>query len=170
MKRTKISNKFFITITIASVLVLLISIFISFKIMRGIKKDNYNNIKTNLSSLIDQQVAAKMETGLTNAVVVASNADILLAISENDKDLAYEVLRDIEKKYKSFTHFKDIKVHIHTEDMHSFLRSWDRNHNGDDLSSFRHTIQKVKETKEPVTAIEVGGSRDHIKGYCPCCG
>lgn len=156
MIKKKIANKFFITITLASLVVLAVSLLISFKVMNDIKKDNYKAIKEELDKLVSLEVEAKMETGLTNAVAVASNADILLSISENDKDFAYEILNDIKKKYQNFTEFKNIKVHIHTPDIRSFLRSWDRDNNGDDLSSFRHTIHRVKKTKEPVTAIEVG--------------
>ncbi|MCK5110257.1 MAG: response regulator [Arcobacteraceae bacterium] len=156
MNKTKISNKFFITISLVTLAVLVISVLISFKVMDEIKIDNYKLINKNALTTLDNKLAAKMEVGITNAVSVASNADILLAISENDKDLAYEVLTDIIKKYQKFTEFKNVKVHIHTADVKSFLRSWLREKNGDDLSSFRHTINEVKKIKEPVSAIEVG--------------
>ena len=156
MNTTKISNKFFITISLATLAVLIISVLISLKIMSDIKDDNYNSIRNEMLSILQNKINSKMEVGITNAVSVASNADILLAIAENDKDLAYEVITDIIKKYQNFTEFKNVKVHIHTADEKSFLRSWARDKNGDDLSSFRHTINHVKKTQEPLSSIEVG--------------
>ena len=156
MNKTKISNKFFLTISLVALAVLIVSILVSFKIMNEIKVDNYKSINKDILTNLNNKLDAKMEVGITNAVAVASNADILLAISENDKDLAYEVLTDIIKKYQSFTELKNVKVHIHTADVKSFLRSWLREKNNDDLSKFRHTINEVKKTKEPLSAVEVG--------------
>jgi signal transduction histidine kinase/CheY-like chemotaxis protein len=156
MIKNKIAHKFITTIVTASLVVLIIAIAMSFKVKSDIARDNYDIIQGNLAIMLLNEINAKKQAGITNAIAVASNAEILLALSENDKDLAYEILKDIEKKYQKFTEFKNIKVHIHTDEVKSFLRSWDREKNGDDLSSFRHTINKVKKTKTPLSAIEIG--------------
>ena len=156
INKTKISNKFFVAIALSTLVVLLVSFLITFKIMSDIKTDTYKLIKNELVTLLDDNINSKMKMGITNAISVASNADIVMAVNKNDKDLAYEVLSDILNKYKKYTAFKSPKIHIHTADVKSFLRSWIKEKNGDDLSGFRYSIKEVKKTQKPLTAIEVG--------------
>ena len=167
INKTKISNKFFTAIALSTLAVLLVSFLITFKIMSDIKIDTYKLIKDELVALLDDNVNAKMEVGITNALSVASNADMVMAVYENDKDLAYEVLTDILRKYKSYTEFKSPKIHIHTVEVKSFLRSWEREKNGDDLSSFRHSINKVKKIQKPLSAIEVGRAGLVLRSIVP---
>ena len=69
--------------------------------------------------------------------------------------------------YYESTDYKNIKIHIHTKDVKSYLRHWNPQKFGDDLTSFRHTINKVKETKKPLEAIEVGVAGMVIRGLSP---
>ena len=156
MTKTKISNKLYTTIATYSLVVLLISLVATFKIMSDIKTDTHLFIKDNLSTLLQSKIDAKMNNGITNAVSIARNPNILKAINNNDKELAYKTFQELKKYYKQYTKLDSAKVHIHTADVRSFLRTWIKKKNGDELSSFRHTINYVKNTKESLQAIEVG--------------
>ncbi len=68
---------------------------------------------------------------------------------------------------KEFTKFKNIKVHVHTKDNHSFLRIWKLDKYGDDLSSFRHSIVKVNQTKQAVNTFELGKAGLSLRSVVP---
>ena len=68
---------------------------------------------------------------------------------------------------KESTPFKNIKVHIHTRDNKSFVRSWLPEKFGDDLSSFRHSVVHVNSKKEIVNTFEVGKAGLSIRSVVP---
>jgi methyl-accepting chemotaxis protein len=94
--------------------------------------------------------------GITNAIYIADNAQIRKALIENNRAVAIKELQVIFDNFKKSTKIKNLKVHIHTADLKSFVRSWKLDKFGDDLSGFRQTIVKVKMTRQPVFDFEVG--------------
>jgi methyl-accepting chemotaxis protein len=69
--------------------------------------------------------------------------------------------------YRKSTNFKNIKVHIHTQDTKSFVRSWKTDRYGDDLSNFRKSLLDVKSTLKSKVLYEVGVSGLFIRGIVP---
>ena len=51
--------------------------------------------------------------------------------------------------------------------MHSFLRAWKPKKFGDDLSGFRKTIVSVKNTQQPIVAVELGRAGLVLRGLAP---
>lgn len=94
--------------------------------------------------------------GVTNAIYIADNTRIRKALIENNRAIAIKALQVILDNFKKRTKIKNMKVHIHTADLRSFVRSWKLDKFGDDLSGFRKTIVKVKESRQPVFDFEVG--------------
>jgi len=94
--------------------------------------------------------------GVSNAIFIADNSRIKSALLQDDRNAAISELDSIFEKFIKSTNIEDLKVHIHTADLHSFVRSWKPNKYGDDLSGFRKTVVKVKETRQPVFDFEVG--------------
>ncbi len=84
-----------------------------------------------------------------------------------NKELALKTGESIINAYKESTGYKNIKIHLHTADAKSFLRVWNPAKNGDDLSSFRHTINHVIKTKKPLVAVEVGKAGPTFRGLSP---
>ncbi len=94
--------------------------------------------------------------GITNAIYIADNDQIKKALAEYNRAVAINELEVIFNNFKKSTKIKNLKVHIHTADLKSFVRSWKLDKFGDDLSGFRKTIVKVKTTRQPVFDFEVG--------------
>jgi methyl-accepting chemotaxis protein len=84
-----------------------------------------------------------------------------------DRNFAIETLKKVTENINSGTKFNNIKIHIHTADVKSFVRSWKPEKYGDDLSSFRHSINKVKATKKPIGIIEAGRAGFSFRGLAP---
>lgn len=58
-------------------------------------------------------------------------------------------------------------IHIHDKNGKSFVRSWDFDRYGEDLKSFRPTIQKVVTTKKAVVAFEFGQDGIMLRAIVP---
>ena len=125
-------------------------------------KKAQNDILFNLNQKLDK----KFDVGLTNAVSLTTNLDLIEALRQQDRQKAASVLKSIGEHYKNNTNFKGIRVHIHDKNLKSFLRSWNIEKYGDDLS-FRDTIQTVQQTKKAQVIYELGSSGLYIRGIVP---
>ncbi len=166
-KNLKISQKIHLPLVLSIVVGLLIVILTSISSLKQISKDVYATEKVNLLNIFQNKLIEKDRVGITNAINLANNGYIIEALQNNDRELAIKGLKSISDDFKANTPFKNIKVHIHTKDVHSFLRNWAPNKYGDDLSSFRHTIVKVKQTKKALSAIEIGRAGLVVRGIAP---
>ncbi len=114
------------------------------------------------------------------AYEIANNGDLTDIHDEAGKRarkiLKNEFTQQIEAILNS-TGKKEYKLHFHTKNAHSLARLWRKGWQSkiagekadvtDDISSFRKTILKVKETEKPVSGIEIGRSGFVIRGLCP---
>ena len=98
----------------------------------------------------------KKAIGITNAVSIANDGRIKKALRTNERKFAILSLGFINQKMKKSTPFKNIKIHLHTKNNKSFVRSWKTNKFGDDLSSFRNSVATVNQTQNAVNTFEVG--------------
>ncbi len=167
MNNGSIAKKIITRIIIAAVIIIAIVLAVSFYILKGIKHDNEINTKDHFQMLIKERIKAKMDVGISNAVSISKNSDIIQALKTNDRALAIKALNEISKAMKNGTSFQNIKVHIHDKNITSFLRNWKPEKYGDDLSSFRNTILEVAKTKKPLSAIEVGRAGLVLRGLAP---
>jgi len=122
---------------------------------------------TDLSSFFNEAMDCKKSIGLTNAINIAKNYYVIESLKSNDRELAIRGLNEVAKDFKANTKYKNIKVHIHDKDIHSFLRAWKPEKWGDDLSGFRKTIVAVKENKTPIVGIELGRAGMVLRGLAP---
>ncbi|NVJ52357.1 MAG: hypothetical protein HWD90_01590, partial [Campylobacteraceae bacterium] len=167
MKESSIANKILIRILFVAAIVILIAAGISYYLVMGMKKDIELRTQEHFHILIKERIKAKLDIGITNAVTISRNADVIEALETENRDLAISALSAISSAMKKGTSFKNVKVHIHDKDANSFLRNWKPEKFGDDLSSFRKTILEVKKTKKPLSAIEVGRAGLVLRGLAP---
>ena len=167
MKNQTLAGTIGIRLVIVSVVFLVIALGISFVLINNIKSNVLEQAKKSTQQVIVEKVAAKQVAGITNAVSISQNSDIINALKFNDRDLAINALKGISTAMKSGTPFKNIKVHVHDKNVHSFLRNWKPNKFGDDLTSFRATINKVKATQQTLSAVEIGRAGLVLRGLSP---
>ena len=109
-----------------------------------------------LQEITLDRLATKKSVGIVAAVSIANDGKVKEALRTNNREVAIKTLNFIDKKMKKSTEFKNTKVHIHTENNKSFVRSWKTTKHGDDLSSFRASVVQVNQTKNAVNTFEVG--------------
>ena len=167
MKNWSLSKKIHIPLILAIVVGLTIIIINYFLSINEIKKDTYANQNTLLRSTYSVAINAKKSIGITNAINIAKNYNVVKALKAQNRNIAIEGLSTMSQEFREFTNYKNIKVHIHNADVHSFLRAWKPKKFGDDLSSFRKTIVHVKKNKKPIVAIELGRAGLVLRGVAP---
>lgn len=120
-----------------------------------------------LQDAITGEINKKLDVGLTNAIGFAVNNDIRQALAAQDRETAKTLLGNIGNFYKNNSNFKGIKIHIHTPDLKSFIRSWSPKKYGDDLSRFRHSLRESAKQKKTWAGFEVGTAGLVIRGVVP---
>ena len=129
--------------------------------------ETYIKTKNELVSLSKNRISAKLDIGISNAIALSSNADLKVALNEDDKELGFEIFSSVNDNYKNNTNYKNMRIHIHRSDISSFLKVWDPEGEDEDLSESRLTINKVKETVKPVNSFEVSESTLTINSIVP---
>jgi len=167
MKDLSISNKIHIPLISAIAVGMCLILISAFMSLKEIESDVYASDKKSLSIYLKNQLVSKADVSLTNAINISANYDVFEALEYDNIEFAIDGLGKLIESYKKNTNYPDIKIHIHTADVKSYLRQWNPEKRGDDLSKFRHTILKVKETKKPLSAIEIGQAGMAIRGIAP---
>ncbi|WP_304545858.1 methyl-accepting chemotaxis protein [Sulfurimonas microaerophilic] len=167
IKSWSISKKIHIPLILSMFIGTIIIIVNVFYSMADLEKDVYSNESKALTTLFDEALDTKKDIGITNAINISQNYSVIKALENNDRTIAIQGLEDFSKEFKKNTKYKNIKVHVHDANLHSFLRSWKPEKYGDDLSGFRETIKSVKAKKEPLVAIELGRAGLVLRGLSP---
>ncbi|QOP45894.1 methyl-accepting chemotaxis protein [Sulfurimonas paralvinellae] len=166
-KSMSISKKIHIPLIASIVLGFIIVLINYFYSIKELTSDVYAKEEKTLSLTYIELMNAKKDIGITNAINISKNYSVIRALLENNRTIAITGLKDLSTEFKNYTKFKNIKVHIHDANIHSFLRAWKPNKFGDDLSGFRHTIVAVKQQKKPIVAVELGRAGLVLRGLAP---
>jgi len=167
LKSVSISKKIYIPL-IASIVIGFIIIYINYLYsIDTLTQDVYKKETVSLKTTYNELMRTKKEIGLTNAINISRNYSVIRALLENNRTIAIEGLQSLSSEFKTYTNYKNIKIHIHDINLHSFVRSWKPEKYGDDLSSFRKTIVAVKKEHKPIVAIELGRAGLVLRGLSP---
>ncbi|MFT7861136.1 MAG: chemotaxis protein, partial [Sulfurimonas sp.] len=123
-KSLSISKKVHIPLILSMVIgtvIILVNLFLS---MEELKKDVYENESRSLTTFFDEALDAKKDIGITNAINISQNYSVVTALENQDRSIAIKGLEDFSTEFKKNTKYKNIKIHIHDANLHSFLRSW----------------------------------------------
>lgn len=167
MRNFSISLKAFIYSSAVGILLIAVSTLFLLSKASDIEHDVLDEKKAELKKLLDSNVGSKKDIGLSNAISIANNKNIAKALDTNDREMAIEILKEVGRNFKENTQYQNVKVHIHTKELHSFVRGWNTEKFGDDLSEFRDTLRHIKKTKKPFAAFEAGASGLVLRGVAP---
>jgi len=167
MKRKTISKKFVNISILVSVVIILIGYFTLNTYKSTIDEEVYQNTQIELVSRYNEYMNSKKNIGITNAFSIANDGQIKKSLSTNERELAIASLKNINTTLKNGTAFKNVKVHIHTNNNKSYLRNWKVNKYGDDLSSFRKSVVQVNSTQQAVNGFEIGKAGLSLRSVVP---
>lgn len=141
------------------VIFILITISLAFfanKSIDNARTDAISKISSDLLNDLKVQERYAEDIGFVVLTTISENPKIVESLKKNDRNIAIKELNKLVAEYKQKTNIQNLKIHIHTADIKSFIRHWKLDKYGDDLSGFRKTIVKVHDTKESVFAFEIG--------------
>lgn len=166
MKNISIQNKIYIPLVALAVIAAIVMFYFYNNSVTKIEQSVLKDKQKQFASMFKEKLVGKTQVGLLSAINIAENRYVTEALIQNDKTIAQKELSKLMDVAREASEYKNLKVHIHTHDVKSFLRHWN-NKSGDDLSSFRHTITHVKNTKRPLAGIEVGKAGLALRGLAP---
>ena len=166
-KHLSIKWKIMFASSIISLVLIMIVLGVITSISSKHKKEAYLKVASNLDSIYNSKVDSKTEVGVAGVLSISENMDIFKSLRSNDRELAIVTLAGISKKFKENSKYQNIKIHIHTKNVESFLRGWNIKKFGDDLKSFRNSILAVRDTKKTVSGFEIGIAGLTIRAITP---
>jgi hypothetical protein len=151
-----IEKRLFISIILAFVFGLVMFFFYN----RAIYYEENVTLQKQMDSLLvilDNKLNEVSDIALSSSLMLSKNPYIIDCLSKNNKMLCSDHLLEIKKVMQDNDIFKNMGIHLHTSDYKSFVRLWDyENKAQENLSGFRHSLEKVKNTKKAVQGIEIG--------------
>jgi len=164
---SKLSYKLHLPIiTVVVIGLMLIVINSSFSIEK-LKKEKHIEVQDTYKYYAKKAIEKQSDVVLTNAIALAQNKNLINSLYSRDRELAEKNLKHLTDQYEKFSGLKNVKIHLHTKDLRSFIRSWKPNHYGDDLSGFRHSLKHLGETQEPFVTVEIGRAGILLRGIAP---
>ena len=129
--------------------------------------ENFRGLQKTLKSQLTFEIAHKKTTTLQTAIALADSPAVQQDLTLMQGNQAAKTYIDrLADSYKAQAN-TSLKVHLHTAEGRSFLRSWNPNKSGDDLTSFRFTVNKVIKTQTANQALELGRAGVAIRSVVP---
>lgn len=128
-------------------------------------EDAKNSVESVLG-LTQELISHEKQLALSVSLILSQNEALKEGYLKNDRKLLFETLQKEIPKIKHYLQIENLEVQLHTKDAKAYVRSWDFEDYGDDLSTFRKGISLLQQTKMPLVAIELG-KRLNIKALCP---
>ncbi|MFK5881164.1 MAG: methyl-accepting chemotaxis protein [Sulfurospirillum sp.] len=162
-----IAKKMFIPIFI--IWILFVSFLVSdyYLIYSSEKNKIYKQEIEKYLNFFRDEYKTRKDFSLLNSIMLSKNEFVVSGLLDGDRGYTEKGLKNILNLFNKNTTYKNLKIHIHDDSLHSFLRVWKPKKFGDDLSSFRKTIAEVKKTKKPLVAIELGRAGVVLRGIAP---
>lgn len=166
-RNMSISTKIHIPVIIVMIIGLGIVSYNSYTTLNSISDESYKSYAKTMKQFLQQALREKEQIGLTNAINISKNKDVIDSLVTNNRELSINVLQDIASTFKAQSEYKNIKLHIHDKNTHSFIRHWNLEKYGDNLTSFRKSLLEVKASKSSLVTIENGRAGMLLRGISP---
>ena len=167
LKDISIGYKIHLPIIVTIFIGLSVVIFNAYTDLLGIDKKARADILTQMKVYTNQGLNEKKQIGLTNAINLSLNESLHQALKNGNREKTHGYLDQLSKKFKENTDYKNIKIHLHDKDVKSFVRAWKFSAYGDELSSFRDSLNYVKKNHKPISVLEAGRAGMLIRGVAP---
>nr|WP_246261944.1 cache domain-containing protein [Thiomicrorhabdus cannonii] len=127
--------------------------------------EKHKEVRQTYQNYVQKTLNGQHQIVLTNVIALSNNPGLQKALAERNRASAQQLLDDVLKQYKKFSGFKNVKIHLHTADFKSFLRSWKPEQYGDNLSPFRHSLHHLALTQTPFASVELGREGILLRGF-----
>ena len=154
MRQKSISKKFVRNSMLFSILFFIISYFALDIYRQELKNDIYEQTQKALIADLEAKIESKKEISVTNAISVSNSQIVRNALAEEDRTLAIDYLINIRAGMNN-ANLLNSKIHIHTKDNRSFIRSWKTSDYDDDLNDTRKSVVAVNDQHQVLNGFDV---------------
>ncbi|QIR76299.1 hypothetical protein FA592_08650 [Sulfurospirillum diekertiae] len=156
---------------LSAALMLFFGLIILFLYNKSISYEEEETLKKQMDALLltlHNKIAETTKVSLASSVILAKSPNVVACLSEQNREDCLQYLLEIRDSMALAEIFDNARIHLHTKDFKSFIRLWDyNNHNNDDLSTFRHALEKIKLSKHPMQGVEIGRHGMFMRAIAP---
>jgi hypothetical protein len=146
-------SKLYIIITFI-ILLLLSSSIIFFA--KESKKDKMQELSHYLAEEFREGLAYENADLLSFSLALSENGALKNALISENEQQAYEILSEITKRFKEYTHIKTLRIQLLDNEFFIFAQSWGNTSTGLPLWWFRDDLDQLKKNKKPKVGMETG--------------
>ena len=93
---------------------------------------------------------------LSFSMALSEDGELKNALIVDDESKGYNILSNISKRFKKYTHLKSLRLQVLTPDFFIFARSWDEGFEGMPIWWFRDDLDELRRNSEPKVGMETG--------------
>lgn len=143
-------------------------LFILYKFQEINKQESITRVMDLMLIDLSNQIKNTEELVLTSALFYSENDNLKECLFEDNEKLCKQVVYKYQNALNKTLFSKDLRVHIHTKNLHSFFRTWQAQEDDtNDLISFRKSLQEISHSGSNVLGVELGRSSILIRGIAP---
>jgi len=160
-----IQKKLGLIIVCVAILGLIMSFFYSQYRLDILSQDEKNGLKQINLSLLAEKIEKKFDIGLTNAIAVSLNENVIEALENANKDSALTLLKQVNTAYEKNSNFRGIKIAIIDKNLKVLAESWNDKSGTD--ASHRTSLVEVKNTQKGKVYEEASAAGVLIHSLAP---
>ena len=166
-KNAKLSTKVHIPMIVTMVIGLLVVLIYSYSVVKDVKKEVYEEIGQKINHFVQNSLKENEIFVKTSSIYLSDSAAVKQDLLTGNREMVLKALQMMQQNVRAHSHFKTVKYHVHTKDLHSFVRSWAPQKFGDDLSGFRLDLVKLKQVQKPMATYNVSRVGLVLRGLAP---
>lgn len=127
-----------ISLLVVGLVCLSIAIIYAFYVRSGLEQQAIDRRTTEMLQTLDNRFETKFDVGITNAVALASDPDLRMAMMSRNRGSAQSIVTQLRESYGKFTNYQGIQVHLYLPDGTTLYESAQRSQPIDtNLGGFR---------------------------------
>lgn len=155
----------------SAAMMLFFGLVILFLYNKSISYEEEETLKKQMDALLltlHNKIEETTKVSLASSVILAKSPPVVACLSQQEREYCLQYLLEIRNSMAQANVFENERLHLHTKDFKSFMRLWDYNNlNNDDLSTFRHALEKIKQSKHPMQGVEIGRHGMFMRAIAP---
>ncbi|TVQ70586.1 MAG: methyl-accepting chemotaxis protein [Oceanospirillales bacterium] len=138
MKSISLSYRMTISLLVVGLVCLSIAVIYAFYVRSGLEQQAIDRRTTEMLQTLDNRFETKFDVGITNAVALASDPDLRMAMMSRNRGSAESIVTQLRESYGKFTNYQGIHVHLYLPDGTTLYESAQRSQPIDtNLGGFR---------------------------------
>ncbi|KFL34087.1 MULTISPECIES: cache domain-containing protein [unclassified Sulfurospirillum] len=156
---------------LSAALMLFFGLVMLFLYDKSIAYEEEATLKKQMDALLltlHNKIEETTKVSLASSVILAKSPHVVACLNQQKRERCLQYLLEIRNSMAQANIFENARLHLHTKEFKSFMRLWDySNQTNDDLSTFRHALEKIKQSKQPIQGIEIGRHGMFMRAIAP---